>query len=316
MPSDTTIYVADRWLDSKRTAGCLQYPLLVEELARVLADPTVQVPPRTVQRLPGGGTLFMMPAFDGRIAIAKLITLTPANAGTDRPAIQGDVLVFDVATGERVLVLDGPTVTARRTAAVTVLAAQRLAHRPQGPLLIVGAGVQGHAHLEAFAEVLQIREFVIASRSAISAGRLARHAQALGLQARVVPDPNAALAECPMAVACTPAETIVLDALPRQDGFLAAVGAFAPHMAELGASLCRQLAAQGTIVVDTPDARHEAGDLIQAGLDVASLASLAEVVQSRNFPVRGPVLFKSCGWAGWDLAAARTALGRAKNVQD
>jgi ornithine cyclodeaminase len=26
----------------------------------------------------------------------------------------------------------------------------------------------------------------------------------------------------------------------------------------------------------------------------------------------GPVLFKSCGWAGWDLAAARTAL-RAAN---
>jgi 1-piperideine-2-carboxylate/1-pyrroline-2-carboxylate reductase [NAD(P)H] len=22
----------------------------------------------------------------------------------------------------------------------------------------------------------------------------------------------------------------------------------------------------------------------------------------------GPVLFKSCGWAGWDLAAARAAL--------
>jgi 1-piperideine-2-carboxylate/1-pyrroline-2-carboxylate reductase [NAD(P)H] len=24
--------------------------------------------------------------------------------------------------------------------------------------------------------------------------------------------------------------------------------------------------------------------------------------------VRGPVLFKSCGWAGWDLAAARLAV--------
>ena len=23
----------------------------------------------------------------------------------------------------------------------------------------------------------------------------------------------------------------------------------------------------------------------------------------------GPVLFKSCGWAGWDLAAARVAMG-------
>ena len=49
-----------------------------------------------------------MPALDGRIAIAKLITFTPGNAGTQRPAIQGDVVVFDVATGERMLILDGP----------------------------------------------------------------------------------------------------------------------------------------------------------------------------------------------------------------
>ena len=54
------------------------------------------------------------------------------------------------ATGQRALVLDGPTVTARRTAAVSLLAAQRLAPGSDGPLLIVGAGAQAQAHLEAF----------------------------------------------------------------------------------------------------------------------------------------------------------------------
>ena len=49
----------------------------------------------------------------------------------------GDIEVFDVATGERLLVLDGPTVTARRTAAVSLLAAQCLAPNPDGPLLVV-----------------------------------------------------------------------------------------------------------------------------------------------------------------------------------
>jgi len=87
-----------------------------------------------------------MPANDSRIAITKLITFTPANAGSARPTIQGDVLVFDVAIGQRQLILDGPTVTARRTAAVSLLAAQLLAPNQEGPLLIVGAGVQGQAH--------------------------------------------------------------------------------------------------------------------------------------------------------------------------
>lgn len=295
-------------LDSAQTAARLPYDLLVTELVRLLGDRTVEVPARLVQALPGGGSLFVMPALDSRTAITKLITFTPANAGSALPTIQGDVVVFDVASGQRQLVLDGPTVTARRTAAVSLLAAQRLAPCTVGPLLIVGAGVQGKAHLEAFAEGLNVEEVLIASRSDASARQLAAHAQSLGLQARVVADANAALADCSMAVTCTPAHGIVLSALPRSDAFVAAVGAFTPAMVELSPGLCQHFASHGTVVVDTLDARHEAGDLLQAGLDVARFASLADVLRDPSFPVTGPVLFKSCGWAGWDLAAARTAL--------
>ena len=56
------------------------------------------------------------------------------------------------------------------------------------------------------------------------------------------------------------------------------------------------------------DARHEAGDLLQAGLDVARFADLRAVVLNPGHTFAGPVLFKSCGWAGWDLAAARCAI--------
>lgn len=295
-------------LNPDQTAARLPWRALIDEIARLLKDGSVEVPPRLVQALPGGGSLFVMPALDSRVAITKLITFTPANAGTGRPAIQGDVVVFDVATGQRKLVLDGPTVTARRTAAVSALAAQRLAPDTQGPLLVIGAGVQGKAHLEAFVEVLDIREVVIASRSAASAQALALHAQSLGVQARVVQDANAALADCPLAVTCTPASGVVLNALPRKDAFISAVGAFTPQMVELSPRLCSHFAAQGTVFVDTADALHEAGDLLQAGLDVSRFATLADVVRQDIKKPAGPVLFKSCGWAGWDLAAARVAL--------
>jgi ornithine cyclodeaminase len=290
------------------TAALLPYPALAREIAALLGDPSVQVPARLVQALPGGASLFVMPAFDARLAITKLITFTPATAGSGRPAIQGDVLVFDIATGERRLVLDGPTVTARRTAAVSLLAAQRLAPNAAGPLLIVGAGAQGLAHLEAFAQGLGIREVRIASRSAASAEALARHARALGLRASVVTDPDAQLADCPLVVTCTPASGVVLRRLPRPDAFIAAVGAFTPAMVELDPVLCRHVAELGTVIVDTPDAVHEAGDLLQARLDVARFADLRAVVLGTAGPATGPVLFKSCGWAGWDLAAARCAV--------
>lgn len=299
--------MSEALLSPAATAVRLPYLALADEIAALLHDPAVQVPARLVQPLPGGGSLFVMPAHDARVAITKLITYTPANVGTPRPAIQGDVVVFDVKTGVRCLVLDGPTVTARRTAAVSLLAARTLARNTRGPLMIVGAGVQGRAHLEAFATGLSLREVCIASRSVSSAQTLANHARTLGLQASVIRDPNAVLADCPLVVTCTPAAGVVLHALPRADAFIAAVGAFTPRMMELSPELCRHVATQGEIVLDTRDADHEAGDLLQAGLEMTHFPTLKDVLQEGKSPPSGPVLFKSCGWAGWDLAAARLA---------
>lgn len=298
-------FVTASLLDADATAARLPYARLVHELRALLADRAVQVPQRIVQPLAGGASLFVMPAADARVAMAKLITFTPANMGTPRATIQGDVVVFDVATGQRRFVLDGPTVTARRTAGVSALAAQVLAPGNTGPLLIVGAGAQGRSHCEAFVEVLGVREVRVASRTAASAQALADHARSLGARARVATDADAALADCPLVVTCTPANGVVLRSLPRADAFIAAVGAFTPQMVELAPDLCRHAAAQGRIVVDTPEAVHEAGDLIQAGLDVGAFPTLRDVLGA---PAGGgPVLFKSCGWAGWDLAAARAA---------
>lgn len=290
------------------TAALLPYAALADEIEQLLHDDHVQVPPRSVQPLPGGGSLLLMPALDARLAITKLITYVPANAGTGRPAIQGDVAVFDIATGARRLLLDGPTVTARRTAAVSLVAARKLAARPDGPLLVVGAGVQGRAHLEAFTQGLRVREAWIASRSEASAQALAAYAETLGIRARVTGSPDTVLPHCPLVVTCTPAQQVVLDALPRDDTFIAAVGAFTPQMVELSARLCQHIAQHGRMLVDTRDADHEAGDLLQAGIDVAACPTLGTAVRSGMTSRPGPVLFKSCGWAGWDLAAARLAV--------
>ena len=128
-------------------------------------------------------------------------------------------------------------------------------------------------------------------------------------------DPDAALQDCPLVVTCTPASQTVLHATPRADAFVAAVGAFTPAMVELSPEFCRHFAEQGRIVVDTPEAEHEAGDLLQAGLEVVGMPTLTDVVLQGTATQKDlPVLFKSCGWAGWDLAAARLAMRVAATV--
>jgi ornithine cyclodeaminase len=46
---------------------------------------------------------------------------------------------------------------------------------------------------------------------------------------------------------------------------------------------------------------------------VSGFPTLREVVLgTASASTRAPILFKSCGWAGWDLAAARVALALQK----
>lgn len=295
-------------LDAAGTCAALPWNPLVQEIAATAQDPRVQVPARIVMPTTAGGCLFAMPAHDSQLAITKLITFTPGNMGTARATIQGDVVVFDIACGTRQLILDGPSITTRRTAAVSALAAQQLAAIPDGPLLIIGAGAQGMAHLQAFAAVLGTREVHIASRTTASAQQLVDWAHAQGMQAHMAQDVAAAALHCPLIVTCTPAHAVVLHGPVHPKCFIAAVGAFTPEMVELAAPLCQHFAAHGHIVVDSRDAEHEAGDLLQAGLPVAQYPSLADVLAAKTPRATGPVLFKSCGWGGWDLAAARLAV--------
>ncbi len=69
-------------------------------------------------------------------------------------------------------------------------------------------------------------------------------------------------------------------------------------MVELSPERAVTLQLRAPVVVDTVNAGHEAGDLLQAGLDVSGFATLADVIRQGIKKPAGPVLFKSCGWTG------------------
>jgi 1-piperideine-2-carboxylate/1-pyrroline-2-carboxylate reductase [NAD(P)H] len=298
-------------LDPQQTAKALPYKLLAQEIELLLGDTSVVVPPRLVQRLSEQSSLFVMPASDAQLAITKLITWVADNPGRGLPAIQGEVMVFDVRDGRHLCLLDGPTVTAHRTAAVSLLAAQKLAPNPAGKLLLVGAGVQARAHLHAFAQGLGVKEVMVSSRTHASAKLLVDEALTMGLRAVIAENADDALADCSLVVSATSAQEVTLQARPREDAFVCAIGAFTPAMVEWSPDVCTYLAQNGRVYVDTRDADHEAGDLLQAGLDVTTFPTLQALVRgevSTAYAKKGPVFFKSCGWAGWDLAAARCVM--------
>lgn len=297
-------------LDAKGTADRLPYTELadsIREVALAMGSDALQAPPRLVLPIQEGGVLLVMPASDAEISITKLVTVHPENQGRGLPTIQGEVVVMDATTGERLGLLEGGVLTARRTAALSMLAARELAPRPNGPLLVVGAGTQGRAHLDAFHAGLGVSKVFISSRSSRSAVSLAGHARSLGMEAEAVEGPEEALDEVGLVVtATTSAEPVLPEEVP--DGvFVAAVGSFEPESAELTPALV----SASRVFVDTVEgAKDEAGDLIQAERAGAfGWEDATTLTEALRLPERpdGTVVFKSVGHALWDLAAARTA---------
>ncbi len=299
-------------LGAEETAARLPFIALAESIRDVALERgsgEVRAPSRMALPLTEDGILLVMPASGEDIAMTKLVTVHPENASGGLPTIQGEVVVMEAATGRRLGIADGAVVTARRTAALSLLAARELAPRPNGPLLVVGAGSQGHAHLDAFHEGLGTSTVFVNSRTRERAEALADRAERLGLDVRVVADPAEALGEASLVVTATTSREPVLPEDVPEGVFVAAVGSFEPDAAELPA----RLVARSTVVVDTLEgAKEEAGDLIQAhnagAFSWEDATELEDVLRSSERP-SGTIVFKSVGHALWDLAAARTVFG-------
>ena len=308
-------------LDAEATARALGWPALIESVEAIIRDSNdglATCPPRVSVPVADDAVWLLMPALSRRadIAACKLITVHGGNRQRGLPTIQGDILVIRASTGERLALLDGPAATARRTAAVTALAIRLIgearrqgakAAPPPATCLIIGCGVQGRSHLEAIGAGFPGTQFLLCSRSPASAEQLAAHAKANGIAARTVADPHAVLAGVDIVVTCTPATEVCLHEPPPEGAIIAAIGSFKPEMSELGPKVMQAIGRN--ILLDSADAGHEAGELIQGGIDPQGLANLF-TWNAQSLPaVDRTVLFKSCGNALWDLAAAQAASG-------
>ncbi|CAM5789020.1 delta(1)-pyrroline-2-carboxylate reductase family protein [Castellaniella caeni] len=304
MPSSTTPV---QYADAARTRALLPFAPLMQALAQAaqdLAAGRIQAPARQAVPLPTeSGTMLSMPATAPDVSIHKLANITPANRALGLPTLNGVVSVYDSVTGQLRLLLDGPTVTTRRTAAVSMLGVQYLLPAPAPRhAAIFGTGAQAHVHAEALLALYpDVRIDVI--------GRTLAQAQAFaqGFADGRVRAADTVAAAADLLITATTSARPIYDEAARPERLVIGVGAYREDLAEIGA---RTLGASALYVDDLVGARHEAGDFIQAGIDWASVHSLADLVMGRQ-PARQPAVFKSVGCAAWDLAAARCALANA-----
>jgi alanine dehydrogenase len=253
------------------------------------------------------GDFRAMPAIGGGHALLKWVTSFPGNPARGLPTVSGLVLVSDAEDGRLLALLDAGAVTALRTGAAAVLAAETLGRRDAQTAAVVGAGVNGRAVAETF----------LARGRAVSLWDIDRdHARevAAELGADVAPSLEAALA-ADLVVTVTPGHEVLLpegSLLPGQHVSL--MGADGPGKAEAAvAELVRarlfcdewdQASHSGDIARGAESGEITRGELTQLG-DV-----LAETAPGRQ-AVEEITIFDSTGLAIQDLAIAIAALARA-----
>src|SRR5215472_1606874 len=117
-----------RIIGPSEVVSSLDFPSLIEALRQMFRG-GCEVPLRhhhTIKTADGSpdATLLLMPAWQvGHHIGIKLVTVYPGNAAAGVPSVMGAYLLLDGRTGEPVGLLDGPTLTVRRTAAASALAA-------------------------------------------------------------------------------------------------------------------------------------------------------------------------------------------------
>ncbi len=270
------------------------------------------MPPKVYVTNYPAGDFRAMPALGGGHALLKWVTSFPGNPLQGLPTVTGVVLVSDAENGQLRAVLDAASVTALRTGAAAVLAAETLGRSDAVTAAVIGAGVNGHA---------VARTFLARGRPVsvwdVNDGRAKHVAQELG--ADLAPSLAEAL-DADLLVTVTPGhEVLIGEGSLRAGQHVSLMGADGPGKAEMAGSEL----ARATLFCDDWEQASHGGELahaVEAGLvteqDVTALGQVLLGAAQGRSDAEEITAFDSTGLAIQDLAIALAAIEAASEIAD
>jgi alanine dehydrogenase len=260
------------------------------------------MPPKTYVPAYPAGDFRAMPALGGGHALLKWVTSFPGNPAKGIPTVMGVVLVSSAEDGRLVAVLDAGAVTAVRTGAAAVLAAEALGRDDAQTAAVVGAGVNGEATARTFAargraplvwDIDEARAEAVAERVG---GRAVSRNEALAAD---------------LLATVTPGREVLLPLGALRPGtHVSLMGADGPGKAEIAAE---ELARVHVFVDDWEQASH-GGETAAAALTREDVTEIGRVLAGEAEGRRSAddiTAFDSTGLALQDLAVSLVALERA-----
>ena len=277
---------------------------VVREAFAAYARGEWSMPPKVYVPAYPAGDFRAMPALGAGHALLKWVTSFPGNPARGLPTVTGLVLLSDASDGSLRAALDAGAVTALRTGAAAVLAAEELGRPDAESAAVIGAGINGRAAARTF--LARGREAMLWDRDE---GRTREAAGELG--ARVAESREEALA-ADLLVTVTPGHEILLPEGSLQAGqHVSLMGADGPGKAEIAV---RELARGHVFCDDWEQASHN-GELVhavEAGAitrdDVTELGEVLAGTAPGRQSMDDITIFDSTGLAIQDLAIALAAI--------
>ncbi len=267
------------------------------------------MPPKVYVPAYPAGDFRAMPALGAGHAALKWVTSFPGNPAQGLPTVTGLVLLSDASNGMLRAVLDAAAVTALRTGAAAVLAAETLGRPDAQTAAVAGAGINGKAAARTF--MARGREVALYD---VDPERAASAADELG--ARVATREEALGAD--LLVTMTPGHEVLLpEGSLRPGQHVSLMGADGPGKAEIAVE---ELVRTNIFCDDWEQASHN-GELVHA---VEAGVVAREQVTEVGAVLVGDALgrtsddeitsFDSTGLAIQDLAIALVAMKKADEL--
>ena len=301
-------YLSDDTLEkmkitSSDVADAIEAALLAKSEGRLHVAPKSAI-------LPGDGRYMMstLGVGDDGFIVVKQVTVCPDNPDRGLPSINGAIMVLDAETGLLRAMVGANWVTAVRTAALSAVAARRLADPSSESVGFIGTGVQARSHLDAFAALFPLKRIKAFGRGRTNLDALCEKARSMGLQAEACDTPEAALRDVDLVVTSV---TLNYEIEPFLDARWLKPGCFAA-ITDLGLPWYPEsMEAFETVVVDDRQQEKESPKPILPYEQVSG--DLTELVSGQvDLTGTGPTAFAFRGIALGDYAAAVLAVQNAE----
>lgn len=267
-----------------------------------------------------------MPAHVGHEApiVVKLSALAPRNKARHLPLIHAVVALLDSSSGRVLALMEGASLTALRTGAMSGLATQLLAREDSTSLAVLGAGEQAKTQIAAVCAVRKIESVSIHSRTRSRADSLARWVESQSVPvSRVNVSATVEDALAGADIVCTATSTS--SPLPLMEEKYVRPGMHFNAIGGVDESACelppRSLARGYTVVEQREAALAEAGEVLQAiRLGVTTperIVEIGDIVTGRaraRSSADEVTIFKSVGVAIQDAAIAALVYDKALAV--